>query len=137
MRALFGFDPDRAAERTWRSEFERGLCFWGATTSLQMLRGPGSPFARMLTCARRLDGVIFGEIARRRRGGERGEDILEPADRRGRTRTAALHRLRRSATRCMTLLFAGHDTTTSTVTFLFYELARNPRARPATASGSS
>jgi cytochrome P450 len=27
----------------------------------------------------------------------------------------------------MTLLFAGHDTTTSTVTFLFYELARNPQ----------
>ena len=26
----------------------------------------------------------------------------------------------------MTLLFAGHDTATSTVTFLFYELARNP-----------
>src|SRR5207244_35993 len=26
----------------------------------------------------------------------------------------------------MTLLFAGHDTTTSTVSFLFYELARNP-----------
>src|SRR4029078_6779849 len=27
----------------------------------------------------------------------------------------------------MTLLFAGHDTTTSTVAFMFYELARNPR----------
>ena len=26
----------------------------------------------------------------------------------------------------MTLLFAGHDTTTSTITFLLYELARNP-----------
>jgi cytochrome P450 len=26
----------------------------------------------------------------------------------------------------MTLLFAGHDTTTSTVSFLFYELARHP-----------
>src|SRR2546427_409465 len=26
----------------------------------------------------------------------------------------------------MTLLFAGHDTTTSTVAFLFYELARHP-----------
>jgi cytochrome P450 len=26
----------------------------------------------------------------------------------------------------MTLLFAGHDTATSTVTFLFYELARSP-----------
>ena len=32
----------------------------------------------------------------------------------------------------MTLLFAGHDTTTSTVAFLFYELARNPRARSRT-----
>ena len=28
----------------------------------------------------------------------------------------------------MTLLFAGHDTTTSTVSFLFYELARHPQA---------
>ena len=27
----------------------------------------------------------------------------------------------------MTLLFAGHDTTTSTIAFLFYELARNPQ----------
>ncbi|MGI8556772.1 MAG: cytochrome P450, partial [Solirubrobacteraceae bacterium] len=27
----------------------------------------------------------------------------------------------------MTLLFAGHDTTTATVSFLFHELARNPR----------
>ena len=29
----------------------------------------------------------------------------------------------------LTLLFAGHDTTTSTVAFLFYELARNPEWR--------
>jgi cytochrome P450 len=35
----------------------------------------------------------------------------------------------------MTLLFAGHDTATSTVTFLFYELARNPdEVEPAAAS---
>jgi cytochrome P450 len=26
----------------------------------------------------------------------------------------------------MTLLFAGHDTTTSTIGFMFYELARHP-----------
>ena len=26
----------------------------------------------------------------------------------------------------MTLLFAGHDTTTSTVSFMFYELAHHP-----------
>ena len=28
----------------------------------------------------------------------------------------------------MTLLFAGHDTTTATVAFLFHELARRPDA---------
>ena len=34
----------------------------------------------------------------------------------------------------ITLLFAGHDTTTSTITFLFYELARNPPERRAAGS---
>ena len=39
----------------------------------------------------------------------------------------------------MTLLFAGHDTTTATVAFLFYELARHPEidAWPATRSCST
>jgi cytochrome P450 len=31
----------------------------------------------------------------------------------------------------MTLLFAGHDTTTSTIAFLFYELSRNPEVADA------
>ena len=34
----------------------------------------------------------------------------------------------------MTLLFAGHDTTTATVAFLFYELARHPGAADAIAA---
>jgi len=69
--------------------------------------------------------VIFEEIARRRASGERGEDILsllmdaEDEDGSG----LSDQELRDQV---MTLLFAGHDTATSTVTFLFYELARNP-----------
>jgi cytochrome P450 len=35
----------------------------------------------------------------------------------------------------MTLLFAGHDTTTATVAFLFYELARRPDVADAIAAG--
>ena len=35
----------------------------------------------------------------------------------------------------MTLLFAGHDTTTSTLTFLFYELARHPAGPVRASSG--
>jgi cytochrome P450 len=69
--------------------------------------------------------VIFEEIARRRASGERGADILsllmdaEDEDGSG----LSDQELRDQV---MTLMFAGHDTATSTVTFLFYELARNP-----------
>src|SRR5215216_4232598 len=72
-----------------------------------------------------LDRVIFGEIERRRRSGERGEDILSLLLDASDEDDSALsdQELRDQV---MTLLFAGHDTTTSTVTFLFYELARNP-----------
>ena len=72
-----------------------------------------------------LDRVIFEEIARRRASGERGVDILslllDAEDEDG-------SRLSDQELRdqVMTLLFAGHDTATSTVTFMFYELARNP-----------
>ena len=89
------------------------------------MRGPGSPFDRLLRSRRRLDGLIHGEIDERRASGERGQDILsmllDARDEDGRP-------LDREEIRdeVMTLLFAGHDTTTSTVAFLFYELARNP-----------
>jgi cytochrome P450 len=125
MRALFGFDPDRSAgQADMAEEFERALEFWGRDYTVQMLRGPGSPWSRMRRARRRLDRVILTEIARRRASGERGEDILslllDATDEDG-------SRLSDPELRdqVMTLLFAGHDTTSSTVTFLFYELARN------------
>ena len=74
---------------------------------------------------KRLDSLIYGEIDRRRASGERGEDILslllDAADEEGETLSDAHIR-----DEVMTLLFAGHDTTTSTVAFMFYELALNP-----------
>jgi len=71
--------------------------------------------------------VIYAEIARRRRAGEAGEDILslllEARDEDG--SGLSDHELRDQV---MTLLFAGHDTTTSTLSFLLYELSRHPDA---------
>jgi cytochrome P450 len=126
MRALFGFDPDGAGARIdVARKFEQGLGFWARDYWLQVLRGPGSPFAQMQNARRALDGVIFEEIARRRRGGERSEDVLslliDASDEDG-------DRLNDQQIRdeVMTLLFAGHDTTTSTIGFMFYELARHP-----------
>ena len=123
MRALFGLDPGRARDAA--REFEEALSFWAHAYWLQILRGPGTPWRRMTGARARLDALIFAEVDRRRAAGTDGEDVLSmlvaATDEDGR-------RLSREHVRdeVMTLLFAGHDTTTSTVAFLFHELARNP-----------
>jgi cytochrome P450 len=107
------------------AKFESALGYWGRAYAAQMLRGPGSPYRAMVSAREWLDRVIFGEIEGRRRSGERGQDILsllmDATDEDG--SVLSDQELRDQV---MTLLFAGHDTTTSTVTFLFFELARNP-----------
>jgi cytochrome P450 len=126
MRALFGFDPDAAGPRIdMARKFEQGLGFWCRDYFLQTLRGPRTPFAQMQSARRDLDQVIFGEIARRRTSGERGQDLLslliDASDEDGEALNDQQIR-----DEVMTLLFAGHDTTTSTVAFMFYELAHHP-----------
>ena len=127
MRALFGLDPDDR-DVTTAHDFEEALGFWSRDYLLQVLRGPGTPYRRLMQARRRLDALIFAEIDRRRATGERGEDILslllDATDEGG----AGLSK-RHIRDEVMTLLFAGHDTTTSTVAFLFHELARSPDAR--------
>ena len=128
MRALFGFDPDRS-ERDFDAaeEFERALSFYGRDYLLQILRGPGSPWARLGAARRRLDRLIFERDraspgVRPPRRGHHGPAARR--DRRGGRRSSG----RAIRDQVMTLLFAGHDTTTSTVSFLIYELARAPDA---------
>jgi cytochrome P450 len=128
MRALFGLNPDAAARGVdLAGEFERALSFYGRDYLLQPLRGPGTPWASMQRSRRRIDGVLYPEIARRRAGGGPSEDILsmliEARDEDGRALSDGEVR-----DQLMTLLFAGHDTTTSTVSFLLRELARHPEA---------
>jgi cytochrome P450 len=127
MRALFGLDPDgqRARSIDAAGLFERALSFYASDYVLRVLRAPFTPWARMQAAARELDTLIYSEIAERRRTGERGEDILslllDAHDEDG-TKLSDLQ----IRDEVMTLMFAGHDTTTSTVSFMFYELARNP-----------
>jgi retinoid hydroxylase len=127
MRALLGFDPDRGEQLHAADEFEEALAFWGRDYLLQVLRGPFSPFNHMQKHRKRLDALIYEEIGRRRASGERREDLmsvlLEATDDAGEPLSD-----REVRDHLITLLFAGHDTTTSTVTFLFYELLRAPRA---------
>ncbi|HEX8855702.1 MAG TPA: cytochrome P450 [Thermoleophilaceae bacterium] len=128
MRALFGFNPDDKSHGfDEAAEFEEALSYYATDYAIQILRGPRTPWARMIKARERLDRLIFGQISRRRTSGDAGDDILslllEASDEDGNTLSDRAVR-----DQVMTLLFAGHDTTTSTVTFLFYELARHPQA---------
>ena len=126
MRALFGLDPDAASTRADVARcFEVGLGFWAHDYWLQVLRGPGTPFARMQRARRALDRILFEEIHRRRQEGRRGPDLLslllDARDEQGDQLSDQQVR-----DQVMTLLFAGHDTTTSTIGFMFHELALQP-----------
>jgi cytochrome P450 len=127
MRALFGLDPDgeRARSIDAAGLFEEALSFYSSDYLLRILRAPFTPWARMQKAARELDALIYSEISHRRDTGERGEDILslllDANDEDGNSLSDLQIR-----DEVITLMFAGHDTTTSTVAFMFYELARNP-----------
>lgn len=127
MRALFGLDPDgqRAKAIDAAGLFEQALSFYSTPYPARMLRGPRTPWSRLVNAARHLNRMIYAEIEDRRASGRRGEDImsllLDATDEQGAALSDSQIR-----DEVMTLLFAGHDTTTSTVAFMFYELARNP-----------
>jgi cytochrome P450 len=127
MRAVFGLDPDGIDARRIDAAalFTTALGYYTRDPALRMLRGPGSPWARMRAAREQLNDLIYSEIARRRGSGERGMDVLslllDAHDEDG----AALNE-RQIRDEVMTLLFAGHDTTTSTLGFMFYELSRAP-----------
>lgn len=129
MRALFGLDPDgeRSRQIDAAGLFEQALSFYSTPYPARLLRGPRTPWSRLVSAARRLNRMIYAEIRERRASGRRGEDImsllLDATDEQGAALSDSQIR-----DEVMTLLFAGHDTTTSTVTFLFYELARSPQA---------
>jgi cytochrome P450 len=131
MRALLGLDP-HASEigREAARLFERGLAYYDEDTWKTLLRGPGTPWSSMQAARRGLDTIIYAEIERRRGGvaapGTGADDVfsmlLEARDEAGDGFTAKELR-----DQIMHLLFGGHDTTSSTLSFLVYELARNPQ----------
>jgi cytochrome P450 len=133
MRALFGLDPDEEGRGAQAAvDFERALSFYGTDFALRVVRGPGSPWRRMQAARRALDRVIYSEIERRRSGiggplAERTDVLsmlIDATDAEDGSRLSD----REVRDQVMTLLFAGHDTSTSTISFLLYELARHPAA---------
>jgi cytochrome P450 len=130
MRALFGLDPDEQGKGAQAAiEFERALSFYGTDFAVRIMRGPRTPWSRMQAARRALDRIVYAEIERRRRlpDPERTDVLSMLAQATDAEDGSQLsdHEVRDQV---MTLLFAGHDTSTSTISFMLYELARHPAA---------
>lgn len=130
MRALFGLDPDEQGKGAQAAiEFERALSFYGTDFAVRIMRGPRTPWRRMQAARKALDAIVYAEIARRRRVPDPDRTdvlsmLLEATDAEDGSQLTD----REVRDQVMTLLFAGHDTSTSTISFALYELARHPAA---------
>lgn len=127
MRALLGLDPDEAGKGAAAAEhFERALGFYGTDFHLRLLRGPGSPWSKMVRSRAILDQIVHDEIAQRR--GSPDPDKMDILSLLVAVRDEAGEGFTDKEIRdqVMTLMFAGHDTSTSTLTFMMHELARHP-----------
>jgi cytochrome P450 len=83
----------------------------------------------MQASVRVLDEIVYGEITRRREHTDPSRAdilslLLEARDEEDGSGLSD----REVRDQVITLMFAGHDTTASTITFMLYELARNPDA---------
>jgi cytochrome P450 len=127
LRGLLGMEVTGGREQTLAAAFEASLSIHGEPVLLQLLPAPGMPLARAIAARRTLDISVREEIEERRRRGDPGKGVLglllSATDDEGRPLSASAVR-----DQAVTLLFAGHDTTTTTFTFLVHELSRNPRA---------
>ena len=127
MRALLGLDPDDGGHGATAAEhLERALGFYGTDYHLRLLRGPGSPWRRLMASREVLDRIVYAELAHRRANPDpERRDVLtlllaaRDEDGEGFSDEEIRDQL-------MTLMFAGHDTSTSTLSFMLFELARHP-----------
>ena len=124
LRGLFGIDADSHRREEVADRFEAALGFYYKQQWTQMLRGPGSAWDDLARQRRHLVAVVLEEIARRRRAGAEGDDVMSRlirAEDGGERLTDD-----EICDQVLTLMFAGHDTTTSTIAFMMHELARQP-----------
>ncbi len=127
MRALLGLDPDEAGKGAAAAEhFERALGFYGIDFHLRLLRGSRSPWGKMNASREILDEIVYGEIRQRRANPDPGKMDILSLLLGVRDDTGQGFSDKEVRDQVMTLMFAGHDTSTSTVTFMMHELARHP-----------
>ncbi len=121
---LLGMETPKEQAQELAYHFEEGLgCYDGYFWQTLFLRGPGTKHATLKRHGEELDRLIYAEIERRRsrpRGGEAIFDRLCDANAGGER-----FRPREIRDHLVTLLFAGHDTTAATVSWMMSQLGQH------------
>ena len=120
---LVGLEMNQGRARRLAHHFEQGLkCYDGYFWQTLFYRGPMTRHARLKTHATKLDEIIGEEIKRRRRGKATGSSIFDRLCQ----AEAGGERFSHEEIRdhLVTLLFAGHDTTAATVSWLVSQVGQ-------------
>jgi cytochrome P450 len=125
MRVVFGEDEDPARlERLATAMTDLAIAGQNPLGMIPWLRydmGPWSPMGMFMKVRRRVDAVLYEEIARRRQRGDMAErdDVLSMLLQTDMTDEELRDEL-------MTILVAGHETTTTALAWAFERLLRHP-----------
>ncbi len=132
LRAIFGVQSTREAERfgeavTHAIDAAHPVPFF--FKALQRELGGYGPWARFVREKRRLDAVLQAHLATRRRalarGDAGGDDVLSQMLS-ARFEDGSAMSDDDICSQLLTLLVAGHETTATTLAWIFYELHRHP-----------
>ena len=129
LGAVFGIDqatedPDRLRELVVEL-LHRCQSYSTMLPQLRRSLAGRSPWSKLMSCVADVDEVLYAEIARRRRAGADGDDVLslllQARDEQGEPLSDKELR-----DELLTLLVAGHETTASALAFAFERLLRHP-----------
>jgi cytochrome P450 family 135 len=122
LRTVFGLEEGERMEALEREliTLTRRAARIVIVPSLQRDLGPLSPAGRFERSLAQVDGLLLDEIARRRRSGERGEDVLSMLMDGSSDQELRDH--------LVTLLVAGHETTATQLAWTMERLLRHPEA---------
>src|SRR5438876_9639031 len=131
LRTVFGAEGERLdALRSLVQRLSRVMAnpIW-LWPRLQIDLGPRSPWGRFLRVKRDLDTFLFAEFARRRADGSTARDDVLSLLLAARDEDGEPMRDEGLRDRMMTLLFAGHDTTATSLAFAFHNILCHSEVR--------
>lgn len=124
FKCFLGKSLSKNVARNLKENFDRAMDFFGSPMYLQALKGPYTPYASLRKAKENIENILFNEIEQRQEQAGEAESVLDlmiaaGSNDKSFTREEIKDQL-------ITLIWAGHDTTISTIAWLVALLCKNP-----------